>query len=276
MRALLGAFLSCPGQQPCRTDLGPLEGRRLAMLCQKVENLVVGAPCGIMDQMASSLGQAGQLLALLCQPAEVQASVPIPQHIAFWGVDSGVRHSVGGSDYGSLGGGHLTNVSPSVYSEHLAEIIPEEMSGAEFLKLHGPHRDDITTVDLNQTYAVRQSSAHPIHEHFRVNSFRTALMAPEGSPGQLRMLGELMFQSHASYSSCKLGSPGTDREAAAPIRTVSTSLTNSSLTGEASESAVNRIVSKYKEEMKLEETPKVFRGSSLGASEFGSLAVQFD
>lgn len=33
-------------------DLPPqLEGRRLAILCQKVENLVVGAPCGIMDQV---------------------------------------------------------------------------------------------------------------------------------------------------------------------------------------------------------------------------------
>jgi hypothetical protein len=27
-----------------------LPGRELAILCQKVENLVVGAPCGIMDQ----------------------------------------------------------------------------------------------------------------------------------------------------------------------------------------------------------------------------------
>ena len=30
-----------------------LDGRRLAILCQKVENLVVGAPCGIMDQVSS-------------------------------------------------------------------------------------------------------------------------------------------------------------------------------------------------------------------------------
>ncbi|MCB0122002.1 MAG: hypothetical protein KDE58_07145, partial [Caldilineaceae bacterium] len=31
-----------------------LESRELAILCQKVENLVVGAPCGIMDQMSSA------------------------------------------------------------------------------------------------------------------------------------------------------------------------------------------------------------------------------
>ena len=59
-------------------DLNP---RELAMLCQKAENLVVGAPCGVMDQMASVLGQAGQLLALQCQPAEVQGQVPIPPQV---------------------------------------------------------------------------------------------------------------------------------------------------------------------------------------------------
>jgi L-arabinokinase len=59
----------------------PLEGRRLALLCQAAENLVVGAPCGVMDQMASGLGVAGQLLALACQPAEVQGHVPIPPQV---------------------------------------------------------------------------------------------------------------------------------------------------------------------------------------------------
>ncbi len=33
-----------------------LEGRQLAILCQRVENLVVGAPCGIMDQVIHGLG----------------------------------------------------------------------------------------------------------------------------------------------------------------------------------------------------------------------------
>ena len=31
----------------------------------------MGAPCGVMDQMASALGEAGALLALRCQPAEL-------------------------------------------------------------------------------------------------------------------------------------------------------------------------------------------------------------
>jgi len=39
----------------------------VALLCQKVENYVVGAPCGVMDQMASACGEANKLLAMICQ-----------------------------------------------------------------------------------------------------------------------------------------------------------------------------------------------------------------
>ncbi|KAA3477832.1 L-arabinokinase-like [Gossypium australe] len=76
--------------------------RELALLCQKVENHIVGAPCGVMDQMTSACGEANKLLAMVCQPAEIIGLVTIPNHIRFWGIDSGIRHSVGGADYGSV------------------------------------------------------------------------------------------------------------------------------------------------------------------------------
>ncbi|KAK9097688.1 hypothetical protein Syun_024733 [Stephania yunnanensis] len=76
--------------------------RDLALLCQKVENHIVGAPCGVMDQMTSACGEANKLLAMVCQPAEIIGLVNIPTHIRFWGIDSGIRHSVGGADYGSV------------------------------------------------------------------------------------------------------------------------------------------------------------------------------
>ncbi|KAL4570227.1 hypothetical protein LXL04_025878 [Taraxacum kok-saghyz] len=79
-----------------------ISSRDLAILCQKVENSVVGAPCGVMDQMASACGEANKLLAMVCQPAEVLGLVDIPSHIRFWGIDSGLRHSIGGADYGSV------------------------------------------------------------------------------------------------------------------------------------------------------------------------------
>src|SRR5688572_7960228 len=82
-----------------------LDSREIALLCQKVENLVVGAPCGVMDQMTSACGEADQLLALICQPAELLGSIQLPEELAVWGLDSGVRHSIGGGDYGSVRAG---------------------------------------------------------------------------------------------------------------------------------------------------------------------------
>ncbi|HKC65393.1 MAG TPA: galactokinase family protein, partial [Pyrinomonadaceae bacterium] len=45
--------------------------QEMAFLCQRVENMVAGAPCGVMDQMTSACGETGKLLALLCQPGEL-------------------------------------------------------------------------------------------------------------------------------------------------------------------------------------------------------------
>ncbi|KAI7988716.1 L-arabinokinase [Camellia lanceoleosa] len=39
---------------------------------------------------------------MIRQPAEVIGLVAIPSHIRFWGIDSGIRHSIGGADYGSV------------------------------------------------------------------------------------------------------------------------------------------------------------------------------
>ena len=73
--------------------------RERALLCQRVENEAVGAACGVMDQMTSCCGEENRLLALLCQPAELQPSIPWPTELALWGIDSGVRHSVAGTGY---------------------------------------------------------------------------------------------------------------------------------------------------------------------------------
>ena len=78
------------------------EARAVALLCQQAENLVVGAPCGVMDQMTSSCGKAYRLLVLLCQPAELQGHVPIPDGVDIAGIDSGVRHAVTGAAYGEV------------------------------------------------------------------------------------------------------------------------------------------------------------------------------
>ncbi|CAL0319209.1 unnamed protein product [Lupinus luteus] len=107
--------------------------RDLALLCQKVENHVVGAPCGVMDQMTSACGEANKLLAMICQPAEIVGLVEIPKNIRFWGIDSGIRHSVGGADYGSVRIGAFMGLKmiKSRASELLSEIGSVELSSDE-------------------------------------------------------------------------------------------------------------------------------------------------
>uniref|UniRef100_A0A0D9WTU2 GHMP kinase N-terminal domain-containing protein n=1 Tax=Leersia perrieri TaxID=77586 RepID=A0A0D9WTU2_9ORYZ len=133
--------------------------RDLALLCQKVENHVVGAPCGVMDQMTSACGEANKFLALLCQPAEVKELVAIPTHVRFWGLDSGIRHSVGGGDYGSVRVGTYmgrkmikcsasdlaseSSISDAIvqseYKQNAIEILKSEAS-LEYLCNIPPHR----------------------------------------------------------------------------------------------------------------------------------------
>jgi L-arabinokinase len=223
-----------------------LQGREMALLCQKAENLVVGAPCGVMDQMTSACGEQDSLLALLCQPAELQSPVKLPKQLAVWGIDSGVRHAVSGSDYTSVRvgafmgyrivaalagfetqqtedakleirdvrfGGFLANISPSTWETHFRAAVPEEITGAEFLARYGGFTDTVTRIDPARTYAVRQPTEHPIYEHSRVQLFRSLLMGARADTvlADASLLGELMFQSHQSYSACGLGSEATDQ-----------------------------------------------------------------
>lgn len=71
----------------------------LAVLGQKVENHVVGAACGIMDQLACTFGTQGELSPLMCQPYLMLPSIKIPKNMYFFGIDSGEAHSVSGSSY---------------------------------------------------------------------------------------------------------------------------------------------------------------------------------
>ena len=291
-----------------------LEPRTLALLCQNVENRVVGAPCGIMDQMTAASGQQDRLLKLLCQPADVQGIVEVPHEIAFWGIDSGVRHSVSGSDYTSvrigafmgyriiadLAGlpvranantaqveirdarwnGYLANLTPPEF-EQFRQQIPERMRGDEFLaRFHGT-TDPVTQVDPQRTYITRQPTAHPVYENFRVGRFAELLLERPGET-QFEQLGELMYESHASYSACGLGSEGTDLLVdLVRARGRRNGLYGAKITGGGSGGtvailarreagpAVHEIASTYA--MKTGRNPIVFGHSSPGAAGFGSL-----
>jgi galactokinase len=223
------------------TEVDPV---RAAILCQRIENLVVGAPCGVMDQMTSSCGSEGQLLPLLCQPATLERRFPITPGLAIWGIDSGLRHQVGGADYtevrvaafmgytviaralglpvrpgaepgkveidDALYRGYLANVSVESFERDLVGRIPESISGDDFLQDYLGIVDPITRVVPQRSYRVRAATAHPIYEHARCREFRELMQSGQGSLAGPR-LGELMYRAHDSYGACGLGSTGTDR-----------------------------------------------------------------
>jgi L-arabinokinase len=292
----------------------PIEPRLRAIRCQQVENLIVGAPCGVMDQMAAICGEAGALMSLLCQPAELRGSVSLPDRLRLWGIDSGIRHAVTGSDYGAvrvgafmgyrilaeLAGlavrsgdreghvrvddrrwhGYLANVGSDTFPRFASDI-PETLAGSEFLTRYQGTTDLMTRVEPSRHYAVRTPTAHPIYEHERVSEWARELMEPSANACRL---GELMYQSHGSYSACGLGSDGTDRlvalaREAGPTR----GIYGAKITGGGSGGtvailadadagdAVRTIAHRYADETGRDSY--VFEGSSPGAARVGAIRL---
>jgi galactokinase len=221
-------------------DIAP---EQMATACQWVENHIVGAPCGIMDQMTSACGVSDRLLRLKCQPGWIEGHLEIPNGFRFFGIDSGVRHAVTGADYGtvrtaafmgyrliadaaglpaSVDGdrvrvedphwrGYLANISPAVFEERFRSLLPERVRGSEFLARYSGTTDSVTHVLPERDYPVLRATAHPIYEQHRVSEFADLLAELATHPGLARDLGTLMYESHASYTACGLGSEGTDR-----------------------------------------------------------------
>lgn len=223
-----------------------LDGTKLAELCQQVENRLVGVPCGIMDQVTSALGDAGSLLRMVCQPHELQPPLRLPAGVRVFGINSAVKHNVGGPAYartrcaafmghriiletmrrlGSESGreligdpmrGYLANLDPDDYKAFFRSSVPREMLGRDFLDRYGPTIDPVTTIDPDVNYAIQQATDHHVLEARRVRRFADFLdqagdqrTASRGSA--LDRAGHLMYASHQSYTmDAMLGTPECD------------------------------------------------------------------
>jgi galactokinase len=221
----------------------------LAAWCQRVENSVVGAPCGIMDQVTSALGKENALIVLRCQPHDLLGTQRIPRGWRFIGLDSRVKHSVGGSHYtrarvgafmglkiiqlesgGKLLENYLCRMSPAEFAAY-REFLPEALTGQEYHDLYGLLPDRVTRVDPAEDYRPRACAEHPILENDRVRQFfglmqiaclrqeeqveqasnATSVEPPPLDLHTITEAGKLMYESHASYSDrLDLGSPETD------------------------------------------------------------------
>jgi L-arabinokinase len=217
-----------------REKINPM---KLAEMCQAVENRIVGAPCGIMDQVSSCYGEAGAFLRMVCQPHELQSPLFLPSGFRIVGINSNVKHSVGGGMYGKtrcaafmghamilakmrqIGHaagreliadpmrGYLANLQPDDYKKFFREHLPLRMRGDNFLKQFHGTIDKATSVDPNVEYHVQQATDHHVLEARRVQQF-CAFVEKANSLGPLdtqRFIlmdkaGHLMYASHLSYT----------------------------------------------------------------------------
>lgn len=153
----------------------PLTAQELAQNGQLAENAFVGCQCGIMDQMISALGRANHALLLDCRNLETRL-VPIPDDTAIVIINSNVKRGLVGSEYNSR----------RLQCEAAAQALAI------------PALRDATLEQLNnhkqQLDAVIYKRAH----HIITENMRTLKAADALTQSDLKTMGMLMAESHAS------------------------------------------------------------------------------
>lgn len=207
----------------------------IARLAQIIENRIVGAPCGIMDQVTAAAGTSTKILSILCQPDKILEFVSCPVNVSFVGIYTKVRRSTTSTAYidtrtgtfmgltilkaafsseteeGSiarkiseaLADNYLCNLSVQEFREQCEHLLPEQMHGAEFLDTYGETVDTVTQVDPEKLYSVRSRVQHAIYENARVRQFIAALKNADTDAERIQdylsEAGNLMYESNASY-----------------------------------------------------------------------------
>ena len=293
-----------------------LHGIELAEACQWVENVLADSACGIMDQAASVMGDEGHVLPLLCQSCLPRPLVKLPEGVRCWAIDSGVRHAVTGIAYEAaraaafigyrmicewenlpihkeesgriprysdpMWNGFLSNVAPSTFRSKYEQRLPETLSGAEILSLGRIHPDPFTIVRPEVTYRVRACTRYAIEENQRIELFIELARGTMHQPSlaAFRQMGELMLQSHWSYTECGLGCEATDqlielvRQHQGENLLFGAKITGGGAGGTVAvigspdgAAAFQNVVAEYSRLHSFK--PYVFEGSSIGADRFG-------
>jgi galactokinase len=190
-------------------DIDPL---RLAVLCQEAENEVVGAPCGIMDQVTASVGTPDTILPILCRPASVRPAVALPPGVDVVGWPTGTQHDVSGSSYrrarvAAFMGKQIVEAAARRTWNWISELppdlvgdLPEVLPGWAFLDRCGEIVDPLTVVDPDESYPVRAATRFGVEEHAR-SQLAMALLAAR----DIAAVGALLDASHAGYDAMGLG-----------------------------------------------------------------------
>jgi galactokinase len=154
-----------------------LEGRELALLCQRAEHEFAGVPCGIMDQFASVLGQRGHALLIDCRSGELRAVVlPPAELLAVVVINSNIRRALAEGEYGK-------RKATCLAAARVLEVI--SLRDATLAAVEG--------AGARLTEEERRCARHVIMENQRTRR-AAELLARGDSAG----VGQLMGQSHES------------------------------------------------------------------------------
>jgi galactokinase len=154
---------------------------RIAQLCQRAENQYVGASTGIMDQFIACCGAKDHALLLDCRSLEYRLA-PIPSHLSLVIANSMVKHSHAGGEY---------NTRRSEVEE-----------GTALLRRHRPEirlLRDATLDDLARWGSEMRPEVLKRCRHIITENIRTVAAADALETGDLKTLGRLMYEAHASY-----------------------------------------------------------------------------
>ncbi len=153
----------------------PLSPRDNALNGQQAEHQFAGCQCGIMDQLVSAAGQAGQALLLDCRSLAYQ-TVPMPASLQVLIIHSNVKRGL----------------VDSAYNERREQC----EAAAQFFGVKALR--DVTLAQLEAANTeldplIYARARHVISENNRTEAAATALMN-----GDVSTLGALMAQSHQS------------------------------------------------------------------------------
>lgn len=153
----------------------------VARLCQRAENEYVGAACGIMDQFIACCGAANHALLLDCRSLSFRLA-HIPENLSLVICNTMVKHSHAGGEYNT----------------RRAEV--EE--GTRILAKHRPEirmLRDATPDDLAKWGHEMPRNVLKRCRHIITENIRTVAAADALESSDLRALGRLMAEAHASY-----------------------------------------------------------------------------
>jgi galactokinase len=153
----------------------PLSAVEVARVGQQAEHEFAGTQCGLMDQLISAVGRAGQAMLIDCRSFDWQA-VPLPSDAAVVVCDTGKRRGL----------------ADSAYNERRAQC--EE--GARRLGVPALRDLDVETFEAHARELpplIRKRCRHVVHENDRALSGAAALRR-----GDLETFGRLMKESHTS------------------------------------------------------------------------------